>query len=218
MLTLAHELGHSFHGWVMRDLPYGAQFYTMGVAETASTFNELVAREASYRATTDDRERLSLLGLKLSDAAGFLMNIRARFEFELAFFEQRAKKHLSVAELSELMLAAQQTAFKEGLAQYHPLFWASKLHFYITQAPFYNFPYTFGYLFSNGVYAQAMAEGPAFYDRYVALLRDTGSLTTEELARTHLGIDLTRPEFWATAVDRVLADVDEFGELVAKLS
>jgi len=218
MLTLAHELGHSFHGWVMRDLPYGAQFYTMGVAETASTFNELVAREASYRATTDDRERLSLLGLKLSDAAGFLMNIRARFEFELAFFEQRAKKHLSVAELSELMLAAQQTAFKEGLAQYHPLFWASKLHFYITQAPFYNFPYTFGYLFSNGVYAQAMAEGPAFYDRYVALLRDTGSMTTEELARTHLGIDLTRPEFWATAVDRVLADVDEFGELVAKLS
>lgn len=218
MLTLAHELGHSFHGWVMRDLPYGAQFYTMGVAETASTFNELVAREASYRATTDDRERLSLLGLKLSDAAGFLMNIRARFEFELAFFEQRAKKHLSVAELSELMLAAQQTAFKEGLAQYHPLFWASKLHFYITQAPFYNFPYTFGYLFSNGVYAQAMAEGPAFYDRYVALLRDTGSLTTEDLARTHLGIDLTRPEFWATAVDRVLADVDEFGELVAKLS
>jgi pepF/M3 family oligoendopeptidase len=218
MLTLAHELGHSYHSWVMRDLPYGAQFYTMGVAETASTFNELVVREASYQATTDDRERLSLLGLKLNDATAFLMNIRARFEFELAFFEQRAKKHLSVAELSELMLAVQQTAFKEGLAQYHPLLWASKLHFYITQAPFYNFPYTFGYLFSNGVYAQAMAEGPAFQEQYVALLRDTGSMTTEDLARTHLGVDLTRSEFWETAVDRVLADVAEFEELVTRLS
>ena len=217
MLTLAHELGHSYHGWVMRDLPYGAQHYAMGVAETASTFNELVVREASYQATTDERERLSLLGIKLNDAAAFLMNIRARFDFELAFFEQRAKKHLSVAELSELMLSVQKTAFKNGLDRYHPLFWASKLHFYITQAPFYNFPYTFGYLFSNGVYAQAIAEGPAFHDHYLALLRDTGSMTTEELAHTHLGVDLTRPEFWETAVDRVLADVDEFTALVEKL-
>jgi oligoendopeptidase F len=145
------------------------------------------------------------------------MNIRARFDFELAFFEQRARKHLSVDELSELMVSAQKRAYKNGLARYHPLFWASKLHFYITQAPFYNFPYTFGYLFSNGVYAQAQAEGAAFHDRYVALLRDTGSMTTEGLARTHLGVDLTQPEFWETAVDRVLADVDEFTALVTKL-
>ena len=218
MLTLAHELGHSYHGWVMRDLPFGSQFYTMGVAETASTFNELVVREATYNATTDDRERLSLLGTKLNDAANFLMNIRARFDFELAFFAQRAKKHLSVDDLSELMIVAQKAAFKDGLDRYHPLFWASKLHFYITQAPFYNFPYTFGYLFSNGVYAQALAEGPAFHNRYVALLRDTGSMTTEDLARTHLGADLTRPEFWESAVDRVLADVDEFTALVEKMS
>ncbi|MEW5957166.1 MAG: M3 family oligoendopeptidase [Chloroflexota bacterium] len=217
MLTLAHELGHGYHDWVLRDLPYGAQFYSMGVAETASTFNELVVRQAGYEAAPDERQRLSLLGLKLKDAAAFLMDIRARFDFELAFFEQRAKKHLSVAELSELMLSAQKTAFKDGLDRYHPLFWASKLHFYITQAPFYNFPYTFGYLFSHGVYAQAIADGPAFHEHYVALLRDTGSMTTEELARTHLGVDLTRPEFWETAVDRVLADVDEFTMLVDKL-
>jgi oligoendopeptidase F len=136
----------------------------------------------------------------------------------LAFFEQRAKKHLSVDELSELMVSAQKTAFKDGLDRYHPLFWASKLHFYITQAPFYNFPYTFGYLFSNGVYAQALAEGPAFHDRYVALLRDTGSMTTEELGHTHLGVDLTKSEFWETAVDRVLADVDKFTALLEKIS
>ena len=116
------------------------------------------------------------------------------------------------------MLSAQKTAFKDGLAVYHPLFWASKLHFYITHAPFYNFPYTFGFLFSNGVYAQAMAEGPAFHNRYVALLRDTGSMDTEDLAQKHLGVDLTQPEFWETAADRVLADVDEFVALAEKVS
>lgn len=218
MLTLAHELGHGYHGWVMRDLPYGARRYTMSVAETASTFNEMVVRNASYAASRDDQERLSILGTKLNDAAAFLMNIRARFLFEQAFFSERAKKQLSVDDLNELMLSAQKTAFKDGLAVYHPLFWASKLHFYITHAPFYNFPYTFGFLFSNGVYAQAMAEGPAFHNRYVALLRDTGSMDTEDLAQKHLGVDLTQSEFWETAVDRVLADVDEFVALAEKVN
>ena len=218
MLTLAHELGHGYHSWVMRDLPYGARRYTMSVAETASTFNETLVRDASFNGAADDQERLNIMGTKLNDAAVFLMNIRARYDFERAFFEQRAKNNLSVDELNELMVSAQKTAYKDGLADYHPLFWASKLHFYITRAPFYNFPYTFGYLFSNGVYAQALAEGKAFSDRYIALLRDTGSMNTEDLAKTHLGLDLTQSEFWETAVDRVLADVDEFVALVDKLN
>ncbi len=216
LLTLAHELGHGYHSWVMRDLPYGAQFYTMSVAETASTFNELVVNEAGYRQAEDDRARLSLLAAKLNDAAAMLMNIRARYEFEQAFFAERARKSLSIDELNSLMVTAQKTAFHDGLASYHPHFWASKLHFHITEAPFYNFPYTFGFLFSNGVYAQAMAEGAAFVDRYIALLRDTGSLTTEQLAHTHLGVDLSQPDFWEAAVDRVLADVDPFVELVER--
>ncbi len=215
--TLAHELGHGYHSWVMRDLPYGARRYTMSVAETASTFNESIVNDASLRAAANDQERLSLLASRLNDAAAFLMNIRARFIFETAFFEQRAKTSLSVDELNELMVSSQKQAFKNGLADYHPLFWASKLHFYITAAPFYNFPYTFGYLFSNGVYAQALAEGPSFADNYIALLRDTGSMNTEDLAQTHLGVDLTQPEFWENAVDRALADVDEFVSLANKL-
>jgi pepF/M3 family oligoendopeptidase len=217
MLTLAHELGHAYHGWVMRDLPYGARRYTMGVAETASTFNETAVRDASLKAVAGDHDRLSILDTNLNTAASFLMNIRARFDFETAFFEQRAKKNLSVDELNEVMVSAQKTAFKDGLVDYHPLFWASKLHFYFTRAPFYNFPYTFGYLFSNGVYAQALAEGPAFKERYIALLRATGAMTTEDLAKTHLGVELTKPEFWQTALDRVLSDVDEFVGLVDKL-
>lgn len=217
LLTLAHELGHGYHTWVMRHLAYGARQYTMSVAETASTFNELVVNDASYQAATDDQERFSLLGSKLNDAAAMLMNIRSRYDFERAFFAERAKKSLSIDELNGLMVAAQQTAFKNGLASYHPHFWASKLHFHITGAPFYNFPYTFGYLFSNGVYAQALAEGPAFVQRYKALLQDTGSMTTEQLAQTHLGVDLTQADFWETTLDRILGDVDEFVTLAEKM-
>jgi len=215
--TLAHELGHGYHSWVMRDLPYGACIYTMSVAETASTFNESIINDACLQAAADDQERLSLLVSRLNNATAFLMNIHARFIFESAFFQQRVKTSLNADELSELMVSSQKKAFKDGLSDYHPLFWASKLHFYLTGAPFYNFPYTFGYLFSNGIYAQALAEGPSFSDNYVALLRDTGSMNTETLAKTHLGIDLTQPEFWENAVDRALADVDEFVALANKL-
>jgi pepF/M3 family oligoendopeptidase len=212
MSTLAHELGHSYHSWVMRDLPFGARRYTMGVAETASTFNELAVTDAYLKTTTKNDERLSMLNQKLDNAASFLMNLRARFDFEQAFFDRRAKGQLSVEELSNLMLEAQKTAYCRGLAEngYHPLFWASKLHFYITRAPFYNFPYTFGYLFSYGVYTQALQDGAAFRDRYLALLRDTGSMDTETLARTHLGIDLTQPKFWESVIDEILSEVDEF--------
>ncbi len=210
--TLAHELGHGYHNWVMRDLPYGARRYTMSVAETASTFNELIVKDAALKIAADKQERLGLLSQKLDDAAGFMMNIRARYDFERAFFDKRSKGSLSIDELSDLMLQAQQNAYHHSLAKdgYFPLFWASKLHFYITRAPFYNFPYTFGYLFSYGVYRQALQEGPGFKDRYIAMLRDTGSMDTETLARTHLGVDLTQPAFWKTAVDGILADVDEF--------
>ena len=213
LMTLAHELGHAYHSWVMRDLPAGARRYPMSVAETASTFSETVVRDAFSRAAEGKEERLQVLAAKLDDAVSFLMDIRSRFAFETAFFRERRKRSLGVDELNALMEQAQRSAFKDALERFHPLFWASKLHFYITAAPFYNFPYTVGFLFSSGVYARAEAEGPAFQDAYVALLRDTGRMTTDELARKHLGVDLARPDFWESAVDRVLADIGEFGAL-----
>ncbi|MFO7246726.1 MAG: M3 family oligoendopeptidase [Thermaerobacter sp.] len=208
--TLAHELGHAYHSHVLADLPYLAQRYPMTLAETASTFAESIVADAAIRHAADERRRLALLDEKLQKAVVFLMNIRARFLFETAFYERRAQGPLTVDELNRLMEHAQKQAYLGGLSQYHPHFWASKLHFYVTDVPFYNFPYTFGFLFSSGIYARARAEGPAFAGRYVALLRDTGRMTVEDLARRHLGVDLTGPEFWQEGIDAALADVDQF--------
>lgn len=208
--TLAHELGHAYHNWVMREMAPLARSYASNVAETASTFAELIMVDAALKAAHTREERVALLADKVERAISFMMNIHSRFLFETRFYEARRKGILSVARLNELMESAQREAYVESLSQYHPHFWASKLHFYITHNPFYNWPYTFGYLFSNGVYAQAGAEGPAFADRYTALLRDTGRMRVEELASRHLGVDLTRPEFWQSAIDLIIADTEEF--------
>lgn len=211
--TLAHELGHAYHQHVMDDMPQLVQNYAMNVAETASTFAEMVVADAAVKNAANDQERIVLLDEKAQNAVAFMMNIYARFIFETRFYELRKKGLVSVEELNELMVNAQKEAFGDTLDHYHPTFWASKLHFYITDVPFYNFPYTFGYLFSYGVYARALEEGPAFEDKYVNLLRDTGRMTVEDLAQKHLGVDLRKPDFWESAVKLALVDVEEFLKL-----
>ncbi|WP_019005591.1 M3 family oligoendopeptidase [Cohnella laeviribosi] len=208
--TLAHELGHAYHSSLVHGLPMFAQDYAMNVAETASTFAEALVSDALLKRADGDKAKLALLDERLQRAVAFCMNIRARFLFETRFYAQRAKGMLEAERLNELMLDAQREAYGGALASWHPHFWASKLHFYLTDVPFYNFPYTFGYLFSTGIAAVAEAEGPSFARRYDDLLRDTGRMTVEELGSRHLGVRLDRPEFWRAAVDRAVADVDTF--------
>lgn len=211
--TLAHELGHAYHQHVMEGMPPLAHNYAMNVAETASTFAEMIVNDALVNNAATDEERIVLLESKISNAVTFFMNIHARFIFETNFYAERRQGLVSVERLNELMVEAQKTAFKDSLSSYHPHFWAAKLHFYSTDVPFYNFPYTFGFLFSAGIYARAVKEGIAFEDKYAALLRDTGSMTTEQLAQKHLDVDLTKPDFWQAAVDMAIADAELFLQL-----
>ncbi|MFW3589559.1 M3 family oligoendopeptidase [Vagococcus fluvialis] len=208
--TLAHELGHAYHSHVMWDLPAMSQDYAMNVAETASTFAELIVADATLKQATTNEEKINLIDVKMQNAIAMFMNIHTRFIFENNLHEARKENVLTDEEITELMLAAQKESYCDSLGSYHPHFWASKLHFFIDDVPFYNFPYTFGYLFSLGIYAHAQKQGASFEDEYIALLQDTASMTTEELAKKHLGIDLTKPDFWQDGINIIKKDVEEF--------
>lgn len=208
--TLAHELGHAYHSHVMRDLPHLNRRYAMNVAETASTLSEMVISSATVEAAESIEEKIDLLDSKLSRAVIMFMNIHSRFLFEQRFYEKRQEGLVNEKELRLLMEEAQKEAFQNSLESYHPMFWASKLHFHITGVPFYNFPYTFGFLFSLGIYSYAKSQGDSFEADYRNLLRDTASMTTEELAEKHLHVDLTKKDFWQAAIDEILADVKEY--------
>jgi oligoendopeptidase F len=107
---------------------------------------------------------------------------------------------------------AQREWYGDALApgELDPWFWASKLHFYSAGVSFYNFPYTFGYLFSLGLFARAKAEGPGFLPRVEALLRGAGSDAPVALARRCLGADLEAPAFWHASIDAIEADLARF--------
>jgi oligoendopeptidase F len=211
--TLAHELGHAFHTYALGDVHALNRSYAMNVAETASTFAEMIVADASLKTAEGKEERINLLEDKIQRSVALLMNIHARFLFETRFYEERKNGMVSKERLSKLMLDAQKEAYGESLEEYHPLFWASKLHFFITGTPFYNFPYTFGYLFSLGIYSKAIKEGKGFEEQYMALLRDTGSMKVEELALKHLNVDLTKRKFWEDGIKLCIKDVEEFLDL-----
>ncbi|GHH97086.1 oligoendopeptidase [Neobacillus kokaensis] len=215
--TLAHELGHGFHTYSMRGIHNLNRMYAMNVAETASTFAEMIVADAAVKNAKDEEEKLVLLDDKIQRTVALLMNIHARFLFETRFYEERKRGPVAVERLNELMLQAQKDAYCNALEEYHPLFWASKLHFFITGVPFYNFPYTFGYLFSLGIYAQALQEGKGYEEKYIALLRDTASMTVEDLAKKHLSVDITQKDFWEKAVNICLDDINEFLEITKNI-
>src|SRR5690625_1425721 len=208
--TLAHELGHAYHQHVMNDVNGLNQRYAMNVAETASTFAELIVADATVESAQNKEEKLALLEDKIQRSVAFFMNIHSRFLFETQFYEERKQGMVPADRLNELMIEAQKEAYSNTLDEYDENFWSSKLHFHITGVPFYNFPYTFGYLFSLGIYAAAKERGNAFEDEYISLLRDTGRMNVEDLAKKHLNVDLTTPDFWEAAIALCVADVEEF--------
>ena len=115
LFTLAHNQV-AYHGSVLRDMPPMSQRYAMNVAETASTFAELVVADAAIRAAQTDEERLALLDSKIEQSAAMFMNIHARFLFETRFYEMRKKGVLSVDELNLLMEEAQREAYAGGFS------------------------------------------------------------------------------------------------------
>ena len=214
--TLAHELGHAFHTYALRPVHPLNRRYAMNVAETASTFAEMIVADAAVEEATNEQEKIALLEDKIQRSVAFFMNIHARYLFETRFYEERKNGVVSTKRINEIMEQAQVEAHAGGLGETHPHFWASKMHFYITGVPFYNFPYTFGYLFSLSIYAKAKEEGTGFEEKYMALLRDTAVMTVEDLAMKHLGEDITKQDFWLKGIALCEKDVEEFIALTSK--
>ncbi|MUK44368.1 M3 family oligoendopeptidase [Aliivibrio fischeri] len=216
VLTLAHELGHAFHNWVMRDMPLCTTRYPMTLAETASIFAENVVRDALLAKAKTKEDKIEMLWEELSSALALTINIPVRYEFEKAFYEQRSSKELGAEDLSELMRVTWEEWYGNSMSEADSLFWASKLHFSIPEVSFYNYPYLFGYLFSIGVYAQREAKGADFYGDYINLLRDTGTMRAEKVVQKHLQMDLTQETFWQQSLDRVSNQIDEFERLISE--
>jgi oligoendopeptidase F len=217
--TLAHEAGHAYHHHVMKGIRVMAREYPMTLAESASTFGESILIDGIVNDPDQPREvKLRLLEALVGSIPSYLINIPMRFHFEKAFYEARATAELSVSELKALMVRAQRECYRDVLAEggEDPHFWASKLHFYISGISFYNFPYTFGFLLSRGLYNVFKDEGTRFLPKYKEFLRMTGSMPAEDVASRILGVNLSEPDFWQGAIRSLTPSFEEMKRLLGE--
>ena len=215
VVTLAHELGHSFHDRQVFSHSVLNQGYSMPVAETASTFNEVLVMETAIAAATDKDEKLALIESQLMDACQIIVDIYSRFLFEASVFENRPTEFMNADRMCELMVNAQKNSYGDGLDEnaLHPYMWLCKGHYYSGGLSFYNYPYAFGGLFARGLYAKYKKEGDSFVKTYKAMLNAT-SISDVEACAMSAGVDLTDKEFWRNGLQSIADRIDEFCELV----
>jgi len=208
--TLAHELGHAWHFWILRDQGHAYHEYPMTLAETASIFAETIVTEEALKDASPDAA-LFILEQSLQDSTQVIVDILSRFQFEKAVFEKREENELSAQEFSDLMVTAQKSTYGDALDPegLHPWMWAVKGHYYHAGLAFYNYPYAFGQLFALALYGLSKTQGPSFVKVYTDLLGETGVRTADDLAKA-AGFDLKSPDFWRQGMAVIEKQIVEF--------
>ena len=210
--TMAHELGHAYHNYCLRDVPYLLRSEPMTLAETASIMNETVVGEAAL-AMLPEAEQLAVLEAGLQGGAQVIVDIHSRFLFERSVFAKRKERELSPEEFCELMTEAQRQTYGDGLASFHPYMWAVKGHYYGSN--FYNYPYAFGQLFALALYRRYQQEGQGFVAHYDDLLASVGKYPAKELA-ARFGFDLESQGFWQGGIAVLVERIDRFEGLIQR--
>ncbi len=213
VITLAHELGHAYHGDRIFNESILNASYTMPVAETASTLCETIVKKAALGDSEGD-EQLFILEQSLMGTTQVIVDILSRFIFEKSVFEEREATPLSVDRLKTMMVDAQKAAYGDAIQEdtFHPYMWINKPHYYRGSLSFYNFPYAFGLLFAKGIYAIYQEKGSDFVEDIDNLLQKTGKMDVEEVADL-INIDVTQKAFWEGSMKVIKEEIDLFLKL-----
>jgi pepF/M3 family oligoendopeptidase len=213
--TLAHELGHAYHGYVMSYNPPLQWDHPMQLAETASTFAQILMTKKMLNDFTNPEDKLTLVEYSLEEDTQVVVDILCRFLFEKKVVDTPLEQPLSAQDMCQMMLDSQDESYGDGLDKdyKHPYMWLCKSHYYSAGLNFYNWPYAFGMLYARGLYAKYLENKEEFVKHYDEMLRNTCKMDVEDVALT-MGIDLTKKEFWLTSLRQIEDDIKEFENLL----
>ncbi|MGA2820233.1 MAG: M3 family oligoendopeptidase [Anaerolineales bacterium] len=199
--TLAHELGHAIHS----ELASGHSLFTfhssLPLAETASTFAEMLLVDRLLAQEKDEAVRRDLLFRQIDDAYA---TIGRQAYFSL--FEKEAHELIpqgaSVEELSRRYLENLRDQFGDSL-DLAPEFrweWVSIPHIY--EVPFYVYAYAFGQLLVFSLYRRYQAQGKSFIPEYLEILSAGGSASPDRIL-SKAGIHIQEAAFWQSGFDAI---------------
>ncbi len=209
--TMAHELGHAIHGQLAAGHTLFTQHASLPLAETASTFGEMMLVDRLLAQEKDESVRRDLLFRQVDDSYATIM--RQTF---FALFERQAhdmvQQGASIDELSNAYMDNLRAQFGDSvdIGDEFKWEWVSIPHIYAT--PFYVYAYSFGQLLVLALYRQYKAEGASFKPRYVELLSAGGSDSPANIL-SKAGVDIRKAEFWQGGFDVVKGLVDQLERL-----
>jgi len=210
VFTLAHELGHAVHSQAAQDRSILVQDAPLPLAETASTFSELLLYDNLSDKISDDEKKAMLSG-KIDDLYATIL--RQSF---FTIFEVDAHKQIgegtTIDEISKTYLHNLKDQFGNSvsLSDDFAIEWSSIPHFYHT--PFYCYAYSFGNLLALSLFQRYKKEGKDFVPAYMSILAAGGSKKPEKLLSEY-GFDIKSPKFWQEGFDYVKKQVNILSSL-----
>ena len=209
VMTLAHELGHGIHDVLASDNHLLDYHPVLPMAETASTFGEMLVFDKLQSALESGQDRLALLCNKIEDTFATVFRQIAMYRFEQqAHRARREQGELPTERFNELWQSNMQEMFGDSLrlGDEHACWWLYIPH--IIGTPFYVYAYAYGELLVLALYARYQREGAAFVDRYFELLAAGGSRPPADLVSA-MGFDIADPAFWQGGCDLIQQRVDQ---------
>jgi oligoendopeptidase F len=210
VFTLAHELGHAVHSQAAQDRSILVQDAPLPLAETASTFSELLLYD-NISSEISDSEKKIMLSEKIDDLYATIM--RQSF---FTIFEKDAHEQIgqgtTIDEISKTYLKNLKEQFGNSvvLSDDFAIEWSCIPHFYHT--PFYCYAYSFGNLLALSLFQRYKKEGKDFAPHYIDILAAGGSKKPEALLDEH-GLDIRSPKFWQEGFDYIKSQVKELESL-----
>jgi oligoendopeptidase F len=205
--TMAHELGHAVHSLLASHRSLFTFHASLPLAETSSTFAEMVLVDKLLQQESDERVRRDILFRQVDDAYATIMR-QAYFALFERNSHEMVREGASVAELADAYMSNLRDQFGESVDVSDEFRWEWLSIPHIYQVPFYVYAYAFGQLLVLSLYQQFRAEGDAFKPRYLNILA-AGSSDSPERILAKAGIDIRSAEFWQGGFDVVRGLVDK---------
>jgi oligoendopeptidase F len=199
--TMAHELGHAIHAMLASHHSTFTFHSSLPLAETASTFGEMMLTDRLMAEESDEDVRRDILFKQVDDAYATIMR-----QSYFALFEKEAHEmvvnNASVDEIADAYMENLKEQFGDSLelSDEFKWEWVSIPHIYHT--PFYVYAYAFGQLLVLSLYQQFKQEGEAFKPKYLKILSAGGSEAPAKILG-EAGIDIESAEFWQGGFDVV---------------
>ena len=210
VFTLAHELGHAVHSQAAQDRSILVQDAPLPLAETASTFSELLLYDNLSDKISDDEKKI-VLSEKIDDLYATILRQSFFTIFEVDAHKQIGKG-TTVDEISKTYLQNLKEQFGNSvsLSEDFAIEWSCIPHFYHT--PFYCYAYSFGNLLALSLFQRYKKEGKDFVPSYINILAAGGSKKPERLLLEY-GFDIRSPKFWQQGFDYVHEQVKALSSL-----